>query len=160
MRPMNKEIRAIQTGIRRYAEAYGEIQRLQQSPARLLPPGDQKTGSIGEFYVQLYLRGRYPKAALDVAGHSEKAWDIRVRTRARTWLIQTKTRLGEWKAHVQKNPMDIRRPFVASQAAVKLLDQTLLGAETGERRYRFQDVKPESKPTPAHTVFVSTKPPA
>jgi len=75
-------------------------------------------------------------------------------------LIQTRTPLGEWKAYVQKNPMDIRRPYVATKAAVRLLDQTLLGAETGERRYRFQDVKPESKPTPAHTVFVSTKPPA
>jgi NAD(P)H-nitrite reductase large subunit len=75
-------------------------------------------------------------------------------------LIQTRTPLGEWKAYVQKNPMDIRRPYVATKAAVTLLDQTLLGVETGERRYRFQDMKPESKPTPAHTVFVSTKPPA
>ena len=73
-------------------------------------------------------------------------------------LLQTRTPLGEWKAYVQKNPMDIRRPYVASQAAVKLLDQTLLGGETGERGYRFRDAKPESNPTPAHTIFVSTKP--
>ena len=71
-------------------------------------------------------------------------------------LIQTKTPLGEWKAYIQRNPMDVRRPYVASKAAVKLLDQTLLGAETGERRYRFRDAKPDSKPI--HTVFVSTKP--
>ena len=75
-------------------------------------------------------------------------------------LIQTKARLGEWKAYVQKHPMDIRRAYVASRAAVTLLDQTLLGAEAGERRYRFQDVRPEATPTPAHTVFVSTKPSA
>ncbi|MFZ1061781.1 MAG: FAD-dependent oxidoreductase [Candidatus Rokuibacteriota bacterium] len=75
-------------------------------------------------------------------------------------LIQTRTPLGEWKAYVQKNPMDIRRPYVASKAAVRLLDQTLLGADTGERGYRFADAKPESKPTPAHTIFVSTKPSA
>ena len=75
-------------------------------------------------------------------------------------LIQTRTALGKWKAYVQKNPMDIRRPYVATKAAVRLLEETLLGVETGERRYRFQDVKPESKPTPAHTIFVSTKPPA
>ena len=56
--------------------------------------------------------------------------------------------------------MDIRRPYVATKSAVRLLDQTLLGAEAGERRYRFRDVKPDSKPTPAHMVFVSTKPPA
>ncbi len=74
-------------------------------------------------------------------------------------LIQTRTPLGEWKAYVQKNPMDIRRPYVASKAAVRLLDQTLLGAETGERRYRFGDARPESRPTSAHTIFVSTKPP-
>jgi NAD(P)H-nitrite reductase large subunit len=75
-------------------------------------------------------------------------------------LIQTKTPLGEWKAYVQRNPMDIRRPYVASQAAVRLLGETLLGADTGERRHRFRDAKPDSKPTPAHTVFISTKPPA
>ena len=75
-------------------------------------------------------------------------------------LIQTRTPLGEWKAYVRKNPMDIRRPYVASKVAVKLLDQTLLGADTGERGYRFADAKPESKPTPAHTIFVSTKPSA
>lgn len=73
-------------------------------------------------------------------------------------LIQTKTPLGEWKAYIQKNPMDIRRPYVASRVAVTLLDQTLLGAETGERRYRYQDAGPDSKPTAAHTIFVSTKP--
>ena len=73
-------------------------------------------------------------------------------------LIQTRTPLGEWKAYVQKNPLDIRRPYIASKVAVKLLDQTLLGAETGERRYRFRDAKPESKPSAAHAVFVSTKP--
>ncbi len=53
-------------------------------------------------------------------------------------LIQTKASLGQWKAYIKKNPMDIRRPYVASEAAVKLLDRTLLGSETGERRYRFQ----------------------
>ena len=73
-------------------------------------------------------------------------------------LIQTKTPLGEWKAYIQKNPTDIRRPYVASGAAAKLLDQTLVGAEAGERRYRFQDARPTSTATPAHTVFVSTKP--
>ncbi|MBI3031268.1 MAG: NAD(P)/FAD-dependent oxidoreductase [Candidatus Rokubacteria bacterium] len=73
-------------------------------------------------------------------------------------LIQTRTRLGAWKAHLQKNPMDIRRPYVASKVAVKLLEQTLLDAETGERRYRFADARPESQPTSAHTIFVSTKP--
>ncbi|MBI3624634.1 MAG: NAD(P)/FAD-dependent oxidoreductase [Candidatus Rokubacteria bacterium] len=73
-------------------------------------------------------------------------------------LIQTKTPLGEWKGYIQRNPMDMRRPYVASGVAVKLLDHTLLGADTGERRYRFRDAQPESKPTGAHSVFVSTKP--
>jgi NAD(P)H-nitrite reductase large subunit len=73
-------------------------------------------------------------------------------------LIQTGTRLGAWKAYLQKNPLDIRRPYVASKAGVKLLDQTLLGAETGERGYRFADARSEPTPTAAHTIFVSTKP--
>jgi hypothetical protein len=73
-------------------------------------------------------------------------------------LIQTKTALGEWKAYIQKNPMDIRRPYVASRVAVNLLEQTLLGAAPIERRYRIRGARPESKPTPAHTLFVSTKP--
>ncbi len=73
-------------------------------------------------------------------------------------LIQTQTPLGEWKAYVQKNPTDIRRPYVASGAAVRLLGETLLGADASERRHRYGDAKPESHPTPAHTIFVSTKP--
>ncbi|MBI4589018.1 MAG: NAD(P)/FAD-dependent oxidoreductase [Candidatus Rokubacteria bacterium] len=73
-------------------------------------------------------------------------------------LIQTKTSLGEWKAYIRRNPMDLRRPYVASGVAVKLLEQTLLGAESAERGYRFGDAKPESKPTDAHRVFVSTRP--
>lgn len=73
-------------------------------------------------------------------------------------LIQSQTPLGEWKAYIQKNPMDIRRPYVASGVAVKLLEKTLLGADAAERRYRFRDARPESRPAPAHTIFVSTKP--
>ena len=73
-------------------------------------------------------------------------------------LIQTGTPLGEWKAYVQGNPMDVRRAYVASGAAVALLGQTLLGAGAGERRYRYRDARPASKPTPAHGIFVSTKP--
>lgn len=73
-------------------------------------------------------------------------------------LIQTKTPLGEWKGYVQHNPLDIRRAYVASGVAARLLDQTLLGAEAGERRYRFQDSRPASQPGAAHSIFVSTKP--
>jgi NAD(P)H-nitrite reductase large subunit len=74
-------------------------------------------------------------------------------------LIQTKTPLGEWKAHVQKNPMDIRRAYVASGAAVRLLEETLLGGDAGERRYRFGDARPGSRTGPAHPLF-PREPPA
>ena len=47
-------------------------------------------------------------------------------------LIQTKTPLGDWKRYLQRHPVDVRRPYVASKAAVKLLGTTLIGAPTGE----------------------------
>lgn len=71
-------------------------------------------------------------------------------------LIQTKTSLGEWKRYLQHNPLDIRRPFVASKAPVRLLETRLISLPADERRYRFQDAKPEGRPTDAHRVFVST----
>jgi NAD(P)H-nitrite reductase large subunit len=74
-------------------------------------------------------------------------------------LIQTGTPLGPWKAYLQRNPMDLRRPYVASGAAARLLGQTLLGEEAGERRHRVGEARPGSGPSARHSVFVSTRPP-
>jgi NAD(P)H-nitrite reductase large subunit len=42
-------------------------------------------------------------------------------------LVQSGVRMGAWKAHLQKNPFDIKPAFVASGATAKLLPLTLLG---------------------------------
>ena len=73
-------------------------------------------------------------------------------------LIQTKVPLGQWKGYIQKNPLDIRRPYVASGAPAKLLNNTLLGKPSGEKRYRFRSLVPVTKPTEAHKVLIGTHP--
>lgn len=80
----------IHLAIRRYAEAYAALQELQEQ-STLIPVGDQKTGSIGEFYVRLYLEARHPGATISFGGHSESGWDMEVTTDARTWRVQVKT---------------------------------------------------------------------
>jgi NAD(P)H-nitrite reductase large subunit len=58
-------------------------------------------------------------------------------------LIQTGVRLGAWKSYLAKNPLDLRRAFVASGAAKELLGSALLaGRATGGGGFRFP-------PTPA-----------
>jgi hypothetical protein len=67
----------IQTVIARYAQAYGDLQTMQEL-SRLIPIGDQKTGAIAEFYARLYLEQRYPEARIRFGGHSESGWDLEV----------------------------------------------------------------------------------
>ncbi|MBI3075449.1 MAG: NAD(P)/FAD-dependent oxidoreductase [Deltaproteobacteria bacterium] len=73
-------------------------------------------------------------------------------------LIQTKTRLGPWKAHLQKNPLDIRKPYVATNTAAALLKQSILGQASEERRFRYRDLAPGT--TPAHEGIFVGRPPA
>jgi hypothetical protein len=97
------QVREIQLAIATYAAAYAELQRLQDLPT-LIPRGDQKTGCIGEFYVQLYLRARYPDAEIRVGGHSEKGWDIEVSSPERVWKVQTKT-ISEYSKTCKLSPI-------------------------------------------------------
>ncbi len=48
-------------------------------------------------------------------------------------LIQTGVDLGSWRGWLEENPLELRRPFVASGAATRLLESTLLAgrASTG-----------------------------
>lgn len=69
----------IQNVIRNYADAYAELQKLQDSEPSL-PGGDQKTGCIGEYYAYLYLKSLHGESNLQYGGHSEKGWDIEVST--------------------------------------------------------------------------------
>lgn len=72
-------------------------------------------------------------------------------------LLQTQTRLGAWKTYLAENPFDIRRAYVATGVADRLARCTLLGQATEDRKYRFQDQRPQSPTGKAHALFVDTK---
>ena len=76
--------------IEKYALAYEELQGWQEK-LEMIPIGDQKTGCIGEFYAYLYLRKKFPSSEFSYAGHSEKAWDIEIRSNLSTEKVQVKT---------------------------------------------------------------------
>ncbi|MBI2320543.1 MAG: FAD-dependent oxidoreductase, partial [Chloroflexi bacterium] len=42
-------------------------------------------------------------------------------------LVQAGTALGPWKAHLQRDPWDVRRPYVATGTTARLLPEMLLG---------------------------------
>ena len=69
-------------------------------------------------------------------------------------LIQAKTDLGAWKQHIQANPTDIRRPYVATRTAEKMLDLTSLGKPSEHRSY--QHTQDAGKDRSAHSVFVDS----
>ena len=69
-------------------------------------------------------------------------------------MIQTKANLGDWKAYIEKNPFDIRKPYVASKTASKVLGSTILGKPSAQRAYRYSDAKPGV----AHAVLTGTRP--
>lgn len=71
-------------------------------------------------------------------------------------LIETKVSMGKWKAYLHQNPLDLRRPYVASGAATKLLRSTLLGKRSWEKKYRYRNMVPETRPSDSHGVFVRT----
>lgn len=73
-------------------------------------------------------------------------------------LIQSQIDLGEWKSYLQERPWDLRRVYVASRAATKLLPQTLTGSPTVARGYRFNDLEPPSTPSPHHAAITETRP--
>ncbi len=69
-------------------------------------------------------------------------------------LIQAKTDLGAWKLHIQANPTDIRRPYVATRTAEKMLALTALGKPSTHRSY--QHAEDAGKDRGAHQVFVES----
>lgn len=73
-------------------------------------------------------------------------------------LIQTQTPLGAWKSYLQQHPVDIRRPYVATGVAARLLQKTLLPDATGDLGYRYQDVRPDADTErgPHHAGFAET----
>lgn len=72
-------------------------------------------------------------------------------------LIQTGTRLGPWKKYLRDNPFDIRRAYVGSGVAAKLVGTALLGRPAKARQYRFGSAVPEVPANAAHAVFVAKR---
>lgn len=69
-------------------------------------------------------------------------------------LIQAKTDLGAWKQHIQANPTDIRRPYVATKTAEKMLAVSALGKPSTHRGY--QHSKDTGKDRSSHQVLVES----
>ncbi len=89
---LRKEAAEIQQVILSYALAYQALQNWQEKSPVLIPPGDQKTGCIGEFYVYLYLSDQFPDSTLTYGNHSQKGWDIELSNpTAVDFKIQVKT---------------------------------------------------------------------
>ena len=59
-------------------------------------------------------------------------------------LIQAGTDLGAWKNHIVANPTDIRRPYVATKTASRLLENTVLGKPAAYRDYQASTASTKS----------------
>jgi NAD(P)H-nitrite reductase large subunit len=69
-------------------------------------------------------------------------------------IMQTRTKLGPWKAFLRDNPFDIRRAYVANKVAAKLTETTLLGRPSKTRQHHYGGVSPKPQAGPGHPVFV------
>lgn len=72
-------------------------------------------------------------------------------------LMQTQTDLGQWKTFLAENPFDIRRPYVATKVAQKLVSTTLLGRPSRPRQFQFKGTQLQEAVGKAHAVFVGEK---
>ena len=72
-------------------------------------------------------------------------------------IMQTETKMGDWKSFLQKNPFDIRRPYIATGVARKLAGTTLMGQPSRARQYQFDGAESAEPDRQAHQVYVGTK---
>ncbi len=73
-------------------------------------------------------------------------------------LIQSQIDLADWKHYLHERPWDLRRVYVASGAAGKLLPHTTTGAPSQSRGFHFNNLEPRSTPGPHHAELVGTRP--
>jgi NAD(P)H-nitrite reductase large subunit len=73
-------------------------------------------------------------------------------------LIQSQVDLAEWKHYLHERPWDLRRVYVASRAASKLLAQTTVGAPSTPRGFHFNHFAPRTTPGEHHATLVGTQP--
>jgi NAD(P)H-nitrite reductase large subunit len=89
------------------AEAFTGVRAERPAYRKLLFKGDRLTGAM-------------------ILGRSSDVWttnDIGMLK----GLVQSGVRLGRWKAHLRKNPFDIKPAFIASKTTAALLPETVLG---------------------------------
>ncbi len=69
-------------------------------------------------------------------------------------LIQTGADLSSWRPYLEENPLDLRRPYVGSGAAQKLLQSTLLaGRVSSGGGFRFPSLPAVRKRSAHHATF-------
>jgi NAD(P)H-nitrite reductase large subunit len=73
-------------------------------------------------------------------------------------ILQTQTKLGPWKRYLIENAFDVRRAFIGAGVAQKLVQTTLLGSATKDRKYHFAGAEPKTTMGASHKQFVGTKP--
>lgn len=73
-------------------------------------------------------------------------------------LIQSQVDLAQWKHYLNERPWDLRRVYVASQAASQLMAQTTIGAASQSRGFHFNNLGPKTDPGPHHADLIGTRP--
>lgn len=73
-------------------------------------------------------------------------------------LIQTKQPLGRWADYVRENPTDLRRAYIATGTAQRLVNRTLLGVPAKDRAYRVDGKTPAAWQKTAHAPLVGSRP--
>lgn len=72
-------------------------------------------------------------------------------------ILQTGGELGKWRPYLEENPFDVRRVFVATGVANKLIKSTLLGQPTKARDYQGGGAITPAKAGPGHASYIGTK---
>ena len=75
-------------------------------------------------------------------------------------LIQTRQPLGNWADYLRETPTDLRRAYVATGTAQRLVNRTLLGTPARDRAYRIGDKAPAAWHKAAHAPLVGSRPSA
>ena len=87
------KVKHVVSAIRQYSKAYRRLNKLQKD-GNLIPPGDQKTGSIGEFYAHLFLKDRYRGSSIEYQREA-KGYDFEVKRKGLKISVKTVSAYSE-----------------------------------------------------------------
>jgi NAD(P)H-nitrite reductase large subunit len=93
------------------ADACAALQQERWAYRKLLWTGNRLTGAL-------------------IAGKADDIWTTNDVGMLKG-LVQSGSDLGRWKAHLRRNPFDIKPAFIASGATARLLPETILGRPAG-----------------------------